>query len=313
MKFFCNNCFFEKQISFDLKSKYAGKNVVCPKCGAKSKVGSATAPRLVEAPPIQSPSRVSGLLSNSNDLPKNEVVVERHAVTVGEFYSLTNGLPDRDVVFRYADGTSTNQQLGKLRKALSKTQLHETIYDDSKEFVLTALRMKDGWLCLEFSSSSDSLLAEILRDEAKVTENANARDIVRTLRKIEAIVEIGITRDQLQIHVAEGWIDVKDFLDDFGDRFPQFSELVAGAYDDYKSSLELWNRGASEIPLEISGGGFGLAGAATGMALGIGVQSMINAYNNSHNAKLEDRLRVELSRSARKTDVLHNVMRSNPA
>ena len=254
--------------------------------------------------------KVKDLFPDAKAKPPDEFVVERDALTVGEFYSATNSLPNRDVVINYSDGTSTTLPLDQLRHALSQTPKQELIYDTTRAFVLTTLRSKDGWLCLEFGSSFDLLQAEIIRDESAIADNPDARAIVKTLRRIQSIVEVGITREQLQVQIADGWIDAKDFLDDFGERFPKFSELVSGTYDNYKLCLDLWNTGAPEIPFEFSGGGFGLVGAAQGMAVGIGLQSLVNVFNNRQGAKLNDRLQAEFWYAAQKTRVARNVIRN---
>ena len=259
-------------------------------------------------------AKVQGLFPNSTSIqPKEEFVLHREAITIGEFYSVAKSLPNRDVALRYSDGRSINRALDDLHWELSKFDDDDYYFDNSNVFVLTTIRCKGGWLCLEFSSTLDMIQNEILRDEKEVVSCTPAIAVVRHLRKIEAMIEMGTTRDQLQSTLAEGWLDAKEFSSQFGDRYPCFSKLITDIYGNYKLCLDMWAAGANEIPLAFSGGGFGISGAAKGMALGIGLQSIVDIFNNWQNSKLDDQLQAKLWYSSQMTQVANRVLNADRA
>ena len=66
-------------------------------------------------------AKVQGLFPNSTNIqPKEEFVLHREAITIGEFYSVAKSLPNRDVALRYSDGRSINRALDDLHWELSK-------------------------------------------------------------------------------------------------------------------------------------------------------------------------------------------------
>lgn len=243
--------------------------------------------------------------------PSAEKVIEKDAITIGELFRFTEQLPDRDVAMNFCDGTSCSVPLCDIRSEFSSSESSEHVYDTTRAFVLNAIRTRDGWLCLEFGSSFEFMQSQILKYESAVAANKDAKLVVTSLRRIDSIVDLGITRDQLQTRLADGWLEAKDFASDYEADFPKFTALITGAYENYRVGLELWNEGAAEIPLEFTGGGFGLVGAAKGMAVGIGLQSLVNMFNNSQSRKLDDRLRGEFWYATQKIKVAHNVLRQN--
>ena len=57
MKFICSNCSYEKAIPSNSESKYAGRNVACPKCSATSRIELDATAQPDKPPPIPSPRR----------------------------------------------------------------------------------------------------------------------------------------------------------------------------------------------------------------------------------------------------------------
>ena len=251
--------------------------------------------------------KVKGLFKFSVE----EQIFKRDAVRIGEFFQVTDGLPDREVAMKFSDGTSSVIPLGDIRSSFSSSESSDHVYDTTRAFILNIIRIQNGWLCLEFGSTFNFIQSEILQQESMVASNETARSVVKGLRRIDALVDLGITRNQLQTKLADEWLDAKDFACDYESNYPKFTSLIIGAYENYKVGLELWNEGAAEIPLEFYGGGFGLVGAAKGMAVGIGLQSIVNMFNNSQANKLEDRLRGEFWYASQKINVAHNVIRAN--
>lgn len=66
--------------------------------------------------------------------------------------------------------------------------------------------------------------------------------------------------------------------------------------------------GSITLPLRFTGGGFGLAGAAQGMAVSIGLNSLVEAFNQSKEKSLEQRRAAEWAVGSKKIKIARSVL-----
>jgi len=280
-----------------------GQTLACPFCQGPFVIPYFT-------PPVSPPSP-NGQQSQKDWSPSaspKEEIVSRDAITIGELLTFLRGLPDRPMTRRFPDGNHDQLPLGKFLIEHSGVAPESFVFASDKHFILKEARKQSGWVCLVFGCAFDHLQSLLLASERSVIAENDAHQVVDLLREIESHVEIGITRDEYAKLLSIRWLRIKDFAEKHRDAYPIFTSVIEGAFQNYRTALDIWIRGASTLPFQFTGGGFGLAAAAQGMALSMGLNSLVDAFNQSKQLSLEQRRAAEWAVGSKKIRIARCVL-----
>lgn len=286
--------------------------LVCPNCGKFLSAAETEAEESVVCPHCSEwfvPDRADrGFpIIKTTVRSKVEEVFAGEWITVGDCLKFLIGLPDRALTRRFPDGSQDRYPCWTFVREISQLQPELALYTPNFRCILKRMRKLDGWVCLEYGCAFEQLEKDLLRTEMAVRDSKDARRIVEILRKIESTIEIGTSRDHFARQISTHWLSIKDFTEANSSQLPLFCALVQGIYQNYRTALDLWRQGAGHLPFQFSGGGFGFRGAVTGMAIAIGLNSLVGVYNQSKDASLQDRLVAEWAMASRKIAIARKV------
>lgn len=235
---------------------------------------------------------------------KNDMILERAGISVDEFLTFANGIPNHMMVRQFPDGTRDTFQLGRFVQEISNLDRKLILYTPNFQCILTRIHKSSGQLCLQYSCAFAFLEQQILTSEPLVASCSEAHRAMTILREIESILEIGTTREQYAAEMSARWLFIKDFVEQYSSRFPLYCQTVSGTYKNYSVALDIWRQGAGQFPMQFIGGGFGVVGAATGMAVSFGLNTLAGLFNKSKDSGLQQRLIAEWKVASRKIAVL---------
>ena len=238
------------------------------------------------------------------------------AISVRELRDYVIGLPGRPsiehvmVTRRYADGTSDRSSLGAIFREMPASSATSVIYSPNHLFILTKVRYRRDGLCFEFASLYSYMEDQILRTESSVANDPEAKSLVHGFRQIEAHVEMGIGRDQYCQFVAQISLGVKDFVATKSARYPFFASVIQSIFSHHRDVVAIWTQGSGQSNVQFVGGGFGLQGAVTGMAVGMVLNSLVGASNRRKDSAMNDKICEQWSAASQLLRLTEHVMRS---
>jgi hypothetical protein len=252
----------------------------------------------------------AGTIGKRTVLTESQQVITRAAIQVGELLDFIAALPDRPVVRRFPDRIEDTRQLAAYRDAIMAMNRNAFVVSENELFILQTARKQSGWLCLEFGSALPHVESHILKHEATVVHDADARQVVDAIRQIEARTEMGVGCEEYSQIMASNWLSIRDFVNYKANSYPVFVGLTKNIFENYCTALHLWRKGAGLVPIQFMGGGFGLKGAAEGMAIGLALNSLVGVVNNAKQASLNKRLADEWAVASKRIRVIERIMRS---
>lgn len=304
----------------------AGKRFTCPNCNAAATVPF---PEKGKSPRIPPPSGVQTLGDMLDDwqaeteaefpLPapiiaeaigEPEDILEKEEISVGELLRFIKSLPNRNVVRRLPYvGEDQFYLLERFRKELERLDSKMIVMTPDGLGILKRAREKNGWLCLEYGCAFMHLADVIGKEEPQVAEDSEALKVASALRDIEARLEIGTSCEEYSRLLSSHWLQIRDFLSLKVGTYPLFTSLIKSIIQSYHEALVQWRQGAGLAPVQFFGGGFGFKGAVEGMAIGMCLNSIVGAMNQSRQNSLNSRLLATWSLAARKIRAVEYAMR----
>ena len=214
-----------------------------------------------------------------------EDVLSKEAVTAGELRSWLSRCAGYPAAIRFSDGQSQSRTLDLLYEDIRNVGDNDPVFWIDEVFLLKTMRTQRGYICLEFGESAEYIIKQIQSYEREAARSRSVHVLVRRLLELEAEVEGGASINHFSSQLASMWICVKDFEREYPES--QWILLLAkGAFRHFRAAADTWlKRGGSGVAF--SGGGFGLKGAATGMAIGMGLNAIAGSMANSRNASLD--------------------------
>jgi hypothetical protein len=104
------------------------------------------------------------------------------------------------------------------------------------------------------------------------------KNIILNLRGILAHIEFGLDLPSFRQQVLSAWIGAHDFLNASEDSPPKIASNYAFIY--LREAINILERLPTQ-KMQIIGGGFGVEGALTGMAIATGINAIIDGYVSS--------------------------------
>lgn len=284
--------------------------VPCPHCGTALAISTSLVGQMVQCPSCHGQFQAAPSPPPVPSLSSQEVILQNDEITVAQLLDFIRNLPDQTVTRRFSDGTEDTYPLGKFRAELQTFDPAAILYSPNYFFILQRARTKHGWLCLEYGCAFAYLATKIVRSELPVASDPDAQALVYAFREIEARTQMGIGCQEYCQLVASNSLRLRDFVDLKSATFPLFSALLNGIFTNYCNAASMWQQGAGGVPIQFSGGGFGLKGAAQGMAIGLGLNALVGAVNKSKQNSLNDRLIAEWAVASRKIRIGEQIMRT---
>ena len=299
---------------FPLLNGCDAMEAVCPHCRKKLEVSDSHLGILLSCPLCNRPflcnSNVQKSPSSETSKPLDEEILSRDAIKAGELLEFIHGLPERVVTCRFPDGSEHQVVFKKFVEEISAFDPGALAFTPNKHGVVQEVRKQSGWVCVKYGPAFEVLQSVLNSSESHIVGENDAHQVVKILREIESHVEIGISRDEYARLLSSRWLHVKDFADKHCGSYPIFVDVVQGAFQSYRNALDMWVQGANTLPFQFTGGGFGLSGAAQGMALSIGLNSLVGAYNQSKQKTLAERRAAEWAFGSKKIAIARSVLQN---
>lgn len=264
----------------------------CPRCGQPlSQVGSAFHCVACDRDrSVKSPSKGGRPAEPLSPPPvratPKEQVLKKDAITAGELRSWLKNATQNPATIRCSDGASEKRSPGLVAQDIQSLDDQSVVFRRDELYLLTTLRQQEGWICLEFEESRKFLVNAIRQHEQRESKSPTVVSAVRRFRELEAEGEGGATVDHFSSRLSSTWICVKDMEREIPNgKWILF--LAKGVFQHLRTATDIWSqRGGPGY--SFIGGGFGLQAAATGMAIGAGLNAIADKFANSKNAAIDE-------------------------